>query len=428
MSNRLGFFSNLMVLSGFILMVTSLLSGGSIGSVFSLNQAVPIIIFGVMTTAFMAILVGVIGTRTGYSTPLIYRFSFGSNGVILPNIILAVAGLGWIALSVNIVRDAFAGMYGVEAHSGTWWFVTIATFIVFVIPAFKSVKWLSFLNWVAAPTIVGILLFVFYYSITKDPGVWNKSHIADMSVLTGVTLAIGGWIQGAAVIADFTRFLKNSKQALLAITFSFGFLILFQFLGGAIGAASTGDWNIFNILTAMGIGAFAFIGVFFSAWSTCSSCLYGASLEMSAPPIPEIKDQETTRRIVVIILSILTFVGILIGIEGFIFWYLPFLTFIVAPLIANVIVDYWLLAKRRILYEEGLPDMKINPAAYLSWIIGFIVGVYTNSIEFGSGAINSLVASAVIYYGWMNYALSHNTTPEKQLRFGVRVENMDEGV
>ena len=37
-------------------MVTSLLSGGTVGSVFSLNQAVPILILGVMTTAFMAIL------------------------------------------------------------------------------------------------------------------------------------------------------------------------------------------------------------------------------------------------------------------------------------------------------------------------------------------------------------------------------------
>lgn len=428
MVNRLGLFSNIIILSGFILMVTSFLSGGTVGSVFSLNQAVPILILGVMTTAFMAILIGVIGTRTGYSTPLLYRYSFGSNGVLLPNIILAIAGLGWIALSVNIVRDAFAGMYGVTPFSFIWWLVTIVTFVLFFIPAFKSVKWLSYLNWIAAPTIIAIMVFVFYYSIMKDPGVWSKTYVSELSVFTGVTIAIGGWIQGAAVIADFTRFLKNAKQAMIAISLSFGFLVFFQFLGGAIGAASIGDWNIFNILTGMGVTTIAFIGVFFSAWSTCSSCLYGASLEMSAPPIPEIRDQETTRKIVVVILSALTFIGILIGVEGFIFWYLPFLTFIVAPLIATVIVDYWLFAKRRKLYEEGLPDMKFNPAAYLAWIIGFAVGYYTNNIEFGSGAINSLVISAIVYYSWMSFALSRNTTPEKQLRFGARVENMDKGV
>ncbi len=72
--------------------------------------------------------------------------------------------------------------------------------------------------------------------------------------------------------------------------------------------------------------------------------------------------------------------------------------------------------------------MKFNPAAYLAWIIGFIVGYYTNNIEFGSGAINSLVVSAIVYFSWMNFALSRNTTPEKQLRFGARVENMDKGV
>lgn len=105
-------------------------------------------------------------------------------------------------------------------------------------------------------------------------------------------MGVGGWIQGAAVISDFTRFFKNAKQTVIGLFITFGVLVFFQFLGGAVGAAATGDWNIFGILAAIGVASIAFIGVFFGAWSTTQAALYGSSLTMSAPPIPMIKDQE----------------------------------------------------------------------------------------------------------------------------------------
>ena len=427
MSNRLSFFSNVAILSGFILMITTLLTGGTIGAAFPMNIAIPILLSATLTVAILAILIGAIATRTGYSTPLMYRFSFGSVGVILPVLIVGFAGLGWVALSINLVRDSFSGMFGVAPQSGIWWFVTIGTFILFVIPAFKSVKWLSYLNWVAVPSIILILIFVFYYAVVEDPGVWTRTYIPELSVMTGVSIAMGNWMHGTAVIADFTRFIKDSKHTALAIAVSFGALVLFQFLGGAVGAAITGDWNIFNILATMGVASIGFLGLFFSAWTTCSASLYGSSIQLSAPPIPRIKDQETTRKFMFVLLAILTFIGVLIGIERFIMWYLPFISFLIAPIVITVIIDYWILTKRRILYEEGSPDMRFNPAAYLAWLLGFITGNYTNSIEFGSGGINALVVAGLVYYVWMQLAFSRNTTPERQLGL-VKTTGMSENV
>jgi cytosine permease len=143
---RLGFGFNLVNLAGFILVISSLLVGGTVGAAFPLSQAVPILLFSAVTTVFLATLIGVIGTRTGYSSALIYRYAYGSKGVLLPNILMAIIGVGWFALILNITRDAFAGMFGVGARSAAWWFVTILFAVLFMLPAFKSIKWISYIN------------------------------------------------------------------------------------------------------------------------------------------------------------------------------------------------------------------------------------------------------------------------------------------
>src|SRR5699024_7764219 len=137
---------------------------------------------------------GAIATRTGYSTSLLYRFSFGTLGNLLPVLIVSIVGLGWVALTINLVRDAFSDMFGAVPGGALWWIVTIVTFVLFVIPGFKTVKWLSYLNWIAVPTIIGILIFVFYYAVTEDPGVWSRTFVPELSVMTGLSIAMGNWM------------------------------------------------------------------------------------------------------------------------------------------------------------------------------------------------------------------------------------------
>ena len=97
-------------------------------------------------------------------------------------------------------------------------------------------------------------------------------------------------------------------------------------------------------------------------------------------------------------------------------FFLQFLAWLVGPIAMTVITDYWFFPEHRKNYEaaNGVPTMRINPAAYLAWIVGFLVGFYTQS--FFISLINGMVVTAIVYYGWMRWALNHNTTPELQLK------------
>ena len=154
--------------------------------------------------------------------------------------------------------------------------------------------------------------------------------------------------------------------------------------------------------------------LFLGSWSTAMAAIYFAANLMAAPPIPEYKNEEKTRKLVLLISW---------GVAMFFSWYGPdqvfnfflqFLSWLVGPIAMTVIVDYWFFPKRRTLYERvGMPDMRYNPAAYVAWIGGFLIGYYTQ--HFFISLINGMFVTAVLHYGWMSYALKKGTTPERQL-------------
>jgi cytosine permease len=113
------------------------------------------------------------------------------------------------------------------------------------------------------------------------------------------------------------------------------------------------------------------------------------------------------------------------GIALFFAWYGPdqifnfflqFLSWVIGPIAITVIIDYWLFPEKRDLYEkaDGSPDMVINPAAFLAWIVGFLVGYFSQ--EFFISLINGMVTTGVIYYAWMRLTLNQGLTPESQLK------------
>ncbi|MCL4516124.1 MAG: cytosine permease [Firmicutes bacterium] len=417
MSKRLGFGTNLSVMSGFVIVISSLLVGGIVGINFPPKLAVPIIFFAALSNSFVAILIGGIAARTGYSSALIYRYSYGRKGTLLPNIVMAFTGIGWFAVIVNITRDAFTNMVGIPVGSPVFWVTTLAISILFVIPAYKSIRWIGYVNWVAVPALILILLTVIVKTFQTAGGagaLFALEKSSGLGILAGFTMAAGGWLQGATVSADFARFFKNSKESAYGMLIAFGLLVFVQFCGGAFGAAVTGKWNIFLVMGDFGLMSFSFIALFLGAWSTGQAIVYGCSLQLAAPPVPMYKDQEATRRLIVVLLWAFAVLGAIFGIEKVVNWWLQFLAAVIVPIATTVILDYWAFPNRQKMYENGqAPDMSINPAAIVAWLVGYLVAYYTGKYQFMVSIINGMVATCIVYYPWMSAALKRGTTPEK---------------
>ena len=196
-------------------------------------------------------------------------------------------------------------------------------------------------------------------------------------------------------------------------------LVTIQYWGGAIGAAHTGEWNIFLIAPAMGFGVLAWLAMWFGAQSTVQGGTYAAGLAFSAPPVPMVRNQEYSRRLATAGVGVLGFVGSYIGLDKFAMWWVQFLSWVVGPIAITVILDYWALPGRRDRYERGDgADMSLNPAAFAAWLGGFMAGYYVGGNQLFSGLLTSMFVAGAIYYLWMKFALGRGSTPEAQL-FGT---------
>ena len=304
-SKRMGFWSNTFILWGLVLTVSSLLVGGLVGSQLSFREAMIVIAMAGVFNTVVSVLIGIIGTRTGYTSAMIFRFSYGNTGVILPNFIMSITTVVWFAVILNLTRDAFVQIVGVTAESSVvFWLITLVMGIIFLIPAYKTMKWIAFVDYVAVPAIVLILVSTIWVALDIGGGLSQiiaRSPVASASALVVFTAAAGGWLHANTVISDFTRFYKTEKQAVLGLFLTYGVLMVLQYTGATLGALATGEWNIFLIMDQFGLMEITFGVLFLGSWSTAMAAIYFAANLMAAPPIPEYKNEEKTRKLVLLI-------------------------------------------------------------------------------------------------------------------------------
>ena len=112
LSHRLGFWTNSFILWGWVLVLSSFLVGGLVGKVFPLQLSMPIIFFGTLCNAIIGVLIGAAAARTGYSSALLFRYAYGRQGVLLPNVLMGLTNMGWFALILNLTRDGFVAQVG----------------------------------------------------------------------------------------------------------------------------------------------------------------------------------------------------------------------------------------------------------------------------------------------------------------------------
>lgn len=419
-SKKLGFWSNTFILWGLVLTVSSLLVGGLVGSQLSLKEALIVIAMAGVFNSFIAIAIGVIGARTGYTSAMIFRYSYGNIGVILPNFIMSVTTVVWFAVILNLTRDAFVEILNIRPdQSVIYWGMTIMIAFLFLLPAYKTMKWIAYVDYLAVPAIIIVLVVTLWGALDVGGGlqeIIKKSPVASASALVVFTSAAGGWLHANTVISDFTRFYKDSKQAAWGLFLTYGVLMVFQYIAATLGALATGEWNIFLIMDKFGLLEISFAAIFLGSWSTAMAAIYFGANMMATPPIPQYKDQETNRKLVLVICWVLALCFSWYGPDQIFNFFLQFLSWLIGPISMTIIIDYWCFPQRRYLYERNHqePDMRFNPAAYLAWISGFLVGYFSQ--EFFISLLNGMFVTGAIYYLWMYTALKNNTTPEQQVK------------
>lgn len=396
-SARYNWFSVAAQRFGQVSALSQFLLGATLGMGMTFWNAFIAITLGAVILEGVAILVGVIGVREGLSTSVLARWTgFGRYGSALIGLVIAISLIGWFGIQNAVFAEGLKSLLG---GPPLWvWTVIAGAFVtVIVVYGFASMQWIA---WVTVP----LFIVLAGWSIIEELSKHSLSSLVasapagpHLTLAAGTTLVAGGFIVGAVITPDMTRFNRTVgdvvKQTLVGVT-------LGEYVIGLIGvllahALRTGDVVAIVTSTSGVIGTVILIAATLKIndWNLYSSSLGFVNL------IDTLFRRRVNRAVMTIVLGVigtaLAAAGILDHFTGF----LDILGIAVPPIAGIMVAEYFLVRRWRTEMsggEGGLPEASPAwvPATIVVWIASFCIGQF---VTWGIPALNSLVFAFVVY-------------------------------
>ncbi|MFB6872996.1 purine-cytosine permease family protein [Streptomyces sp. NPDC056323] len=382
---------------GFPMILTNAVPGGVVVAVLGFWHGLAAIL---AANLVMLVYVGLLSHRagsTGESFALQATRTFGRIGYVIASGFLATIVVGWFAFNT--------GATGATLHQAFGWheqLVAVLAGAAFIAITYLGIRALSWLGAVAAPLfiVVGVIALVIVARDHDLGAVFDYQGAPGNSTLTfgaAVSLIMATFADSGTMTADFTRWSRNGREAVLATATAFPIASLVaQITGGlvvaagAIASARTVGGNFLPILTS-GHGALlstlAAVFVFVNLGSVCSHCLYNGALSWSHLT-------NTRMRLMTLVLGTIGTAAALAGVWNHFLDWLVVLSVFVPPLGGVLIADQVLLRHRL----KDRPDAAVRPTAFIAWVAGAAAGglVHWFAPQL-SDAVSGLVVALLVY-------------------------------
>lgn len=355
----------------------------------------------------MMALMGYMGAKTGFSTPLIANSSFGRAGAILVSGFIALSLMGWFGVQAAFFARTIQFFFNTSFPLP---YLAFCCGLLMMIPAIFGIRGLSLLSWVASPFMIlifcwGVLKMGFHFLSAETLVSLAANHQPDPYPLTmgaAASVVAGGFIVGAITSADIFRYAKpRAKDIMLAAGVAMAVSALLHLVGSVL-AMNTGAYheNLPELILSpeyLGLGFLGFVVLLLAQWTTNDSNIYSSVLALNN--ILRIKRWKLTI-LAGVFASLLAAWGILERLELF----LILLTVSIGPLGGIFVCDYYLLGKYRGRHQPG-DRITINAKAIIAYGMAFVIGWVTSghpfTIEvfpFSIFAFNGIVAATGLYY------------------------------
>jgi cytosine permease len=379
---------------------TQFLIGATLGIRMSFGLAVLAITLGSVVLEAVIIVTGMIGVREGLSTTLLARWTgFGSSGSALVGLVIAVTSAGWFGVQNSFFAQSLASTVG-GPPLWAWSLVGGALVTVIVLRGFALMRRVAFV------TVPGFLLLVAYmvYQVLCGHSISRLIASAPpgplLSLGAGATVVVGGFIVGAILAPDMTRFNRSGKDVVkqTAVGVTIGEYVIC--LTGVLVARAAKTAHVVAIVTgASGVaGAIVIVTavVTVNTWN-----LYPASLATVNAVDALLPGRRPSRTAVTIIMgaagSILSAVGIINRFVSF----LTVIGVVVPPIAGIMIAEYFVVATWRGRLDASrqrgeLPDQPTRwvPACLVVWVISAAAGYW---VHIGIPAMNSILLAFLLY-------------------------------
>ena len=335
-----------LVLAGMGFSLPIMYLGAEIALSVGLKEALIAYSISTMILTVLCIAITIVGNRSRLSTYMILRFPFGEQGAKIINFIIGLILLGWFSVALELLAQAIQAT-GNLVFDSTFplWSIVVFTSIFITVTTIYGIRSLERLANIAVPLLTVFLFYATYKALGQNTEVTNlwdyvPSQDNEMSLFDATSVLIGSSILVPILMADFSRFIYNDKQSLIALL---GIIIgtPLVLIISAITAIKTGEVDIIKIMNSLGLILPAFVLLFVSTWVTNASNLYSTVLTFSTV--------ETTWkfRTMCLVTSVLGTMLALFQFSNYLFDFLDILGVFTPSISAIYLLDFFWLKKQQ---------------------------------------------------------------------------------
>ncbi|MEL6159726.1 MAG: cytosine permease [Cyanobacteria bacterium J06623_5] len=390
LSDRKPFWSLSLLLMGFALTSTTLFAGGAIGPAFSFGQMMAVILLGNLILGVYCAALGYIAAKSGLTTVLMARFSFGNVGSRWVDFILGFTQIGWYAFTTAVIVQVLLEIFGAPTTG-----LLSVLLIFFFNYAFCATAYIGYraIDWLSRLAVPAMLILV-AVSLALAVGDFDAGAIAaptgELGMGTAIAIVIGSFISGGTQATNWSRFADSGKSAILSTLSAFLFVNGLLVFAGAFCSMVYGSEDLIKAMGSQGILAGGVVLLILNVWTTQDNTIYSFSVAGA--------NMFRTHKRHAFVLGGATFALILTlsGIYELLPSYLLLLGTFVPPVGGIIMVDFWLRHSGRFpLLSSRLPAF--NWAGVLAYVAGSLVAYVTGNADVGIGPVNGIAVAAIAY-------------------------------
>lgn len=395
LSARRSVLSLTFVMLGLTFFSASMWTGGTLGTGLTFNDFFLAVLLGNLLLGVYTACLGYIGSKTGLSTHLLARYSFGVKGSWLPSFLLGGTQVGWFGVGVAMFAIPVSKATGLDTN-----LLIFASGLLMTVTIFFGISALTILSVVAVPAIAGLGSYSVWLAVNDIGGLDHLRALIPAKPLdfsAALALVVGSFISAGTLTADFVRFGRSARGAVLIAMIAFFLGNSLMFIFGAAGAAAVGVADISDVMMAQGLLIPAIVVLGLNIWTTNDNALYASGLGFA-------NITGFSSRILSLGNGVIGTLCALWLYNNFVGW-LTFLSAAIPPVGGVIIADY-LMNRRRYADFERATFQAVNWAAILAVGLGIATGHYLPGIV-PVNAVLGGVFSYVVLNPFVNRRLSN---------------------
>jgi len=364
-----------------------LVMGGQLGVARGLEGTIRASLWGGLVLAVLAGACAYAGARSRLSTYLLIVRAFGTRGGHWISLALACSVIGWFGVVLRLFADTVVRL------AGGWIIIwAVGGTLLMAWTTMTGFRALTRLSNVTLPAKLALLVWAIWAAM-RAHGTYLAGPPRQPTLIDeggAISFVVGGWVVGAVIAPDFTRYARSVAGAAITSAAALGLGYPLVLVAASLPAILTGNSDLLDTMARLDMGIAALAIILISSWANGALNLYSGSL-MLAVVAPR------TSRAWLIWAAAL--IGMVLGVAGIAERLIPYLTLLglVVPPVAGVYLPRFFLDTAR---GTSLAARPWHPTAVVALGAGLAVAVMARQTGFaltGVGAIDALVVSGGTY-------------------------------